>query len=124
MDIYAQNILDHYKNPRNRGVLKDASTSFKSVNSSCGDEITVYIKVNEDSLEKISFEGHGCAIALAASSILGESLIGKPIADILQLDINDVQEQLGITISTRRSKCALIALRSIQGALNKLAEDK
>jgi len=120
MDIYAQNILDHYKNPRNRGVLKNAETSFKSTNASCGDEITVYLKLDDDRIEKISFDGHGCVIALAAASILSETLIDKEITDILKMDLSDVQAQLGIEISNRRSKCALIALRSIQGALKEL----
>lgn len=124
MDIYAQNILDHFKNPRNRGILENAETSFKSLNASCGDEITAYLKLDNDKIKEISFDGHGCAIALAAASILSESLVNKRIIDILTMDLNDVRAELGIDISNRRSKCALIALRSIQGALNKLVENK
>lgn len=120
MDIYAQNILDHYRSPRNRGILAKVDVFFKSLNSSCGDEMTAYLQMNDDKVLKISFVGHGCAIAVAASSILSENLVGKKIADILPMGLSDVQNQLGISISNRRSKCACIALRSIQGALMKL----
>ena len=116
--MYARNILDHYKNPHNKGSLSDASKSFKSVNSSCGDEITTFVKIKGDKLEKITFDGHGCAIAMAATSILSDVLVGKTMDEIIKLDLLFVQSQLGINISARRHKCALIGLRSIQGALN------
>ena len=118
MDMYARNILDHYKNPHNKGSFSDASKSFKSVNSSCGDEITAFVKIKGDKLEKITFDGHGCAIAMAATSILSDVLVGKTMNEIIKLDLLFVQSQLGINISARRHKCALIGLRSIQGALN------
>lgn len=124
MDIYAQNILDHYRNPRNRGVLAKANASFKSLNASCGDEIEAHIIIEQDELKGLSFEGHGCAIALATSSILSESLLNRNILDILRMDISELQAQLGIEISNRRSKCALISLRSVQGAINRYLEEK
>lgn len=123
--MYARNILDHYKNPHNKGSFSGASESFKSLNSSCGDEITAFVKIQGDILEKITFNGHGCAIAIAATSILSDSLIGKNINEIMLLDLSFVQSQLGINISARRHRCALIGLRSIQGALNLyLKQDK
>jgi nitrogen fixation protein NifU and related proteins len=117
MDIYAHNILDHYKNPRNKGVLPKADASFLSLNSSCGDEVKAFVKMKDDRLEKISFEGHGCAIAMAGMSILSEALIGKTEEEIMAMDLSAVQKHLGIDISARRHKCALIGLRSLQGAL-------
>ncbi|MBN2854014.1 iron-sulfur cluster assembly scaffold protein [Patescibacteria group bacterium] len=119
MNIYAKNILDHYKNPRNRGALKDASVSFKSLNSTCGDQIEVFLKVEAGKIKKINFEGHGCAISIATISILSEALLEKKVSEVLKLDLNSVQSLLGIEISARRSKCALIGLKAIKGALKK-----
>lgn len=120
MDIYAHNILDHYKNPRNKGVLNQADSSFCSSNSSCGDEIKVFVKMKGDVVKKISFEGHGCAIAMAGASILTETLIDKTRDEILTMDLSDVKKYLGIEISVRRHKCALIGLRSLQGAIKNI----
>jgi len=120
MNIYAKNILDHYKNPRNRGVLKEATTSFKSLNSTCGDQIEVFLKVVAGKIKKINFEGHGCAVSIAATSILSEVLLEKKASEVLKLDLSAVQSLLGIEISARRHKCALIGLKAIQGALKKL----
>lgn len=117
MDIYAHNILDHYKNSRNKGVLNEPDASCRSLNSSCGDEITAFVKMKGDRIEKISFEGHGCAVAMASMSILSEVLIDKSQDEIMAMDLSDVQKYLGIDISPRRHKCALIGLRSLQGAL-------
>lgn len=123
MNLYAQNILDHYKNPRNHGELKNPDAFFKSLNSSCGDQIQVYIKVDKNILKKINFTGNGCAVAIATSSILSEVLIGKNTNEVLAMDLNDVKKILGINISSRRYKCALIGLKSIQGAIT-LSIDK
>lgn len=120
MNIYAKNILDHYKNPRNRGVLKGATASFESLNSTCGDQIEVFLKVVAGKIKKINFEGHGCAVSIAATSILSEVLLEKKASEVLKLDLSAVQSLLGIEISARRHKCALIGLKAIQGALKKL----
>ncbi len=120
MNIYAKNILDNYKNPRNFGVLKNADSSFKFSNSSCGDELEVFLKLKNNKLEKIKFQGHGCAVSIASASILSEVLIGKEPQEIFNMDLNSVQKILGIEISSRRHKCALISLKSIKGALKEL----
>jgi nitrogen fixation protein NifU and related proteins len=124
MDIYAHNILDHYKNPRNKGSLDKADASCRSLNSSCGDEVIAFVKMKGDRLEKISFEGHGCAVAMSGMSILSEALVNKTKDEIMAMDLSDVQKYLGIEISARRYKCALIGLRSLQGALQEYLKKK
>lgn len=124
MDIYAHNILDHYKNPRNFGSFPEADSFSRSLNSSCGDEITAFLKLNGDLVEKITFTGHGCAIAMAASSILSEALLGENIKEVLAMDLSAVQAKLGIKISPRRHKCALIGLLSIQAAIYDILDKK
>jgi len=120
MDIYAQNILDHYQRPRHRGKLADANASFQELNRSCGDDITVFVKMKDDLISDISFEGDGCAISVAMTSILSDEMIGKTKEYVLSLGLDDLQKLLGIKISPRRSKCALISLRAIQGALKSI----
>jgi len=120
MDIYARNILDHYQRPRHRRKLSDADASFRELNRSCGDDMTVFVKMKGDIIKEISFEGNGCAISVATISILSEELVGKTKAELLAMDLPDLQELLGIHISTRRSKCALIGLRALQRAVTSL----
>ncbi len=117
MDIYARNILDHYQRPRHRGVLPEADASFAALNRSCGDEMTVYVKLKDGVISAISFEGQGCAVSVAAMSILSETLVGYRPEDVAKLGLAELQPLLGIDISPRREKCALIGLRALQGAL-------
>ena len=116
MNIYAKNILDHYQRPHNFGPL-DGAVEYHELNRSCGDDITVYTKVDDHKLSQVSFTGHGCSISMATTSILSEVLIGRDIQDILKLDLDDIRKILGIDVSLRREKCAMIGLRAIQGAI-------
>lgn len=120
MDIYARNILDHYQRPRHRGKLSDADASFRELNRSCGDDMTVFVKMKGDVIKEISFEGNGCAISVATISILSEELVGKNRTELLAMDLADLQNLLGIHISARRSKCALIGLHALQKAVTSL----
>ncbi|PKM88814.1 Fe-S cluster protein [Candidatus Falkowbacteria bacterium HGW-Falkowbacteria-2] len=122
MDIYARNILDHYQRPRHQGVIVDADAVFGKLNRSCGDEIKVYVKTKNGLLEAVSFETRGCAISTASISILSDELLEKTVGEIMQMDLADIQPYLGIEISPRRQRCALLGLRAIQGALAKLTE--
>ncbi len=124
MDIYAQNIIDHYQCPRHRGAMPDADLSHHQLNTSCGDEIMVYVKLDDDKIAAISFEGQGCAVATASMSILTDALIGKSKTEVLAMGLEELQPLLGIEISLRRQKCALIGLQAIQGALGNEAGAK
>ena len=77
MDLYAYQILDHYKQPRNYGVLEGADASSEQANLSCGDNIVMYLKVDEGVLRNIKFTGDGCAISKATASMLTEKLVGR-----------------------------------------------
>lgn len=111
MDIYTETILDYFKNPRNKGPLEGATISTTENNPICGDKITVHLKFNsQNQLEKITFEGHGCAISQAAISMLTEQLENKSIEEIKNLQNEDIYEMLQIPISPGRVKCALLGL--------------
>ncbi|MFA5886571.1 MAG: iron-sulfur cluster assembly scaffold protein [Patescibacteria group bacterium] len=119
MDIYAQNILDHYKNPRNKEALTRADLAFYEKNQSCGDELTVFLKLSGQKISTIKYLGQGCAISQASISILSEKLVGDNVAKVLKYKFTDIIKILGVPISERRENCAMLGLRAIQKAIDK-----
>lgn len=119
MDIYSQNIIDHYKNPRNRGQLKDGNVAHNEVNYSCGDKLSVDLKIDNDTIADFKFSGGGCAISQAAMSMLGEIIINKKVDDVLAFSFINIKDILGVPVSERRSKCALLGLLTVQNAILK-----
>jgi len=117
MDIYAQNIIDHYKHPRNQGKIDSPSMSGKQVNRSCGDTLAVDLKVKDDKIVDLKFQGHGCVISQAAMSILSESIIGQTIEKVLLLKHEEVLKLLGVEVGQRRFKCVLLGLLTVQNII-------
>ncbi len=117
-EMYRENILDHYKNPRNKKALESYSFTHQEHNPLCGDEIRCYVLLNHTTIKDFSFTGQGCAISQASASLLSEEVKGKPIDHVQRLGPWDVYPLLGIPISHTRSKCALLALKTIQNGLN------
>ncbi len=117
MDLYAQNILDHYKNPLNKGSLERATVTHKEANHSCGDTLEIDIQLDKDVVVAVKFRGDGCAISQAAMSLLSEELVGMKKSDVYSLKETDIHDMLGIPVTARRRKCALLSLLTTQNAL-------
>lgn len=118
MDLYADNILDHYKHPHHHGELSDASIVHTENNPSCGDILTLHVKIDGERVTNSAWTGDGCAISQAGMSILSDELSGKTITELASLDAATIQTMLGIPVGTRRLKCALLCLHTLQNALH------
>ena len=124
-DIYREIILDHYRNPRNKGKLLDADVSIHDSNPLCGDEIDMHLKVQGDKIEDIKFEGRGCAISQASASMLTEMIMGKPLTSVRDLNKDDILENIGLlNLGPARIKCALLSLKVLKLGMVKYYTDK
>ena len=117
MDLYAQNIMDHFKSPHNKGRLSHPSATRHEANHSCGDILDVDLAITNGVVTDVKYEGQGCAISQSAMSILSDELKNKTMADILDLTESDVHAYLGVPITARRRKCALLSLLTVKNAL-------
>ncbi|EMA66486.1 SUF system FeS assembly protein, NifU family [Halorubrum aidingense JCM 13560] len=115
-DMYRQQILDHYKNPRNYGELEDPDFTHIGENPSCGDTIRMEVALDdaEETIEAVRFTGDGCAISMASASMLSERLHGMAVDDLDALDTDDITEMLGVDISPMRVKCAVLGRQVAQ----------
>ena len=115
-DMYRQQILDHYKNPRNYGELEEPDFTHVGENPSCGDTIRMEVDVDEagETIEAVRFTGDGCAISMASASMLSERLHGMGVAELHEMDTDDVTEMLGVDISPMRVKCAVLGRQVAQ----------
>ena len=103
-ELYQEIILDHGKNPRNKGKCEGFTSDAKAHNSLCGDKVHIYLKLNKDKqIENLSFEGEGCAISLASASILTETVKGKDLSFIKKISedfLNMIKNKTKITINS------------------------
>ncbi|MFC7234794.1 iron-sulfur cluster assembly scaffold protein [Halosegnis marinus] len=125
-DMYRQQILDHYKNPRNYGEMEGASFEHVGENPMCGDTIKMFVKLADDdeTIEGVSFIGDGCAISQASASMLSGELRGKTLSEVRGMDRDDVVEMLGVEISPMRIKCAVLAEKVAQDGAAVYVGDK
>ena len=113
-DLYRENILDHYQNPRNYGTLEDPDITYEEDNPVCGDHIRIDIKLDGDRVADVRFSGEGCAISQASASMLTERIMGSTLEEIRHLSKEDILEMLGIPLGPVRIKCALLPLKVLK----------
>ena len=110
-------VLDHYKNPRNSGTLKNADLSYEEGNPTCGDKIRMDLVIDDNIITDVKFSGKGCAISQASASILTEQIIGKNLEEVKNIDSVGFLQMLGVDISPVRYKCALLSLKVLKTVL-------
>jgi nitrogen fixation protein NifU and related proteins len=118
--LYREVILDHYKNPRSHGLLEHADAVAEGQNPLCGDEVTVSVRFGAgDTVEQIGFEGRGCAISQAATSMLTELVRGRTAQEIATMEKDELLDEIGIPLTPVRLKCAILGLGVLKLALHK-----
>jgi nitrogen fixation NifU-like protein len=122
-DLYREVIIEHYKNPGYRGKLDPHDISFEDNNPLCGDHIQIDLRVDSNGVvTDARFDGHGCAISQASADLLIESIIGKPVEEIKQLNKQNILDLLGIELGPVRLKCALLSLKVLKAGVYGLGE--
>jgi nitrogen fixation protein NifU and related proteins len=119
--LYREVILDHYKNPHNYGPLEHADAHAEGQNPLCGDEVSVSVKFASDgeTIDEIGFEGRGCAISQAATSMLTDIVVGKTATEVAALPKEELLEEIGIPLTPVRLKCAILGLGVLKVALHR-----
>lgn len=115
--IYREIILEHSRNPSNRGKLDPADFTYEDTNPLCGDEIRIDVRVKDDHITEIAFSGQGCAISQASASILTELVEGRSLDEVRTLGKDALLEEIGIPLSPARLKCALLSLKVLKAGV-------
>jgi nitrogen fixation NifU-like protein len=118
-NLYRDFILEHYRNPHNKGVLDPHDLHFADSNPTCGDEMSMTLRLDpaKERVADVAFDGRGCAISQASASILTDELRGKSLDDIREMDPKELLDELEVPIGPARLKCALLSYKVLQGAV-------
>lgn len=118
-DLYREQMLEHYHEPQNYGVVPNADVDIHLDNPTCGDTIHITAQLDaEGRIGKVMFEGHGCVISMAAASMLTEEVIGKTPDEVAALELHDIEEMMGgLRLSMGRVKCALLSVNALKKGL-------
>jgi nitrogen fixation NifU-like protein len=138
--LYRQVIMDHYKNPRNKGEITDGSVTINMNNPTCGDRIQLHLKVEDGKIEQAKFDGEGCSISLASASMMTQAVKGLSIDDAMKLatifysmmlgkeydegnfDLGDIEALQGVSKFPARIKCATLAWKAMEQGVGKKDE--
>ena len=123
MALYSEKVMDHFRNPRNVGVLEDANAVGTVGNAKCGDIMKMYLKIENEIIVDVKFETFGCGSAIASSSMATELIKGKPISDALKLTNKAVTEALD-GLPAHKIHCSVLAEEAIQAALQDYEQRK
>ncbi len=113
-------LMEHYQNPANYGALPAADAVYTARTPGCGDELTLYIQLDAagERIMRVQFEGHGCTVSQAMASLLGERIVGMPVARLATLSVADLCPDIERGVLTSRIRCASLPLRGLQAALS------
>jgi FeS cluster assembly scaffold protein NifU, Clostridium type len=116
MALYSEKVMDHFRNPRNVGVIEDADGVGEVGNAKCGDIMKMYLKIDDDTITDVKFETFGCGSAIASSSMATELIKGKPVSEAMALTNKAVAEALD-GLPDYKMHCSVLAEEAIQNAL-------
>jgi len=133
-NLYRRVIMDHYKNPRNRGILEDGSHTINMNNPTCGDRIQLTMKVEDGIVKNANYEGEGCSISMSSASMMTQAIKGKKVEEALKLatifsdmmlgkeydedlDLGDIEALQGVSKFPARIKCATLAWKAMEKGL-------
>jgi nitrogen fixation NifU-like protein len=134
--LYRSVIMDHYKNPRNKGSLEENSVTIDMNNPTCGDRIHLTLQINDGIVEDAKFDGEGCSISMSSASMMTQIVKGKKLDDALELaelfskmmlgeeidtdkyDLGDVEALQGVAKFPARIKCATLAWKAMEKGVN------
>lgn len=115
--LYKEELLEHYREPQNFGKLVDFTISSRQTNPLCGDDVELFVQIKKNTISAISFQGNGCAVSIAATSVLTQYSKGKSKDELTRFSESDMLNLLGIEVSETRKKCALLALSVLKDCL-------
>ena len=118
-ELYREVILDHYKNPRGHGVVDPSDVEAEGMNPLCGDEVSISIAFDGDRIEDVRFQGRGCAISQASTSMLMDMVKGRTAEEVAAMGRDELLDEVGIPLGPVRLKCALLGLSVLRLALHK-----
>ena len=121
MALYSEKVMDHFRNPRNLGVIENADGIGEVGNAKCGDIMKMYLKIENDIIEDVKFETFGCGSAIASSSMATELIKGKPISEALELTNQAVVDALD-GLPPHKVHCSVLAEEAIKKALQDYSE--
>lgn len=116
MALYSEKVMDHFRNPRNVGVIENADGVGEVGNAKCGDIMKIYLKIDEDIVTDVKFETFGCGSAIASSSMATEMIKGKPVAEVLKLTNKAVTEALD-GLPAHKVHCSVLAEQAVRAAV-------
>ncbi len=123
MALYSETVMDHFRNPRNVGVIEDADGVGEVGNAKCGDIMKIYLKIENDAIKDVKFETFGCGSAIASSSMATEMIKGKPLKEVLSLTNKAVVEALG-GLPAHKLHCSVLAEEAVKAALKDYYDKK
>jgi nitrogen fixation NifU-like protein len=116
-DLYREVILEEYKHPQNKGVLNKFTHTHHALNPLCGDEVTMYLEIEDGMVKNVSWEGKGCAISQASASLFSEHIKGKPVKEVEAMNEQTILDLLDIMLNPMRMKCAVLVMKTTANAL-------
>lgn len=123
-EIYKENILDHFRNPRNFGELKSCEVCHSEFNPTCGDMVKIFVKLDGGVIVDAKFNGKGCAVSMASASMLTEKIKGKKLEEVKKMDEEQIHEMMRINLGPVRMKCGILSLKTLLRGIEIMEERK